>query len=55
MIRLLLPLVTVGLGVALLIATAAQGGGQVGYLLGGLFIAAGAARIYVARSTRREG
>lgn len=42
-------LVFVGLGVALLVRTAAAGGGVVGYLLGGLFVALGVARITVER------
>ena len=43
-----LALVFVGIGVALLAVTAARGGG-IGYLLGGLFIAAGTARLYLLR------
>jgi hypothetical protein len=35
----------VGLGVALLAVTAAEGGGAVGFLLGGLFIALGVGRL----------
>jgi len=42
-------LVMLGLGVALLAVTAAHGGGQVGYLLGALFVGAGAGRLYLAR------
>jgi hypothetical protein len=38
----------VGIGIALLAVTAVRGGG-IGYLLGGLFIAAGAGRLYVLR------
>jgi len=37
------------LGVALLARTAAAGGGAVGYLLGGLFVALGAGRLTLAR------
>jgi hypothetical protein len=37
--------VFVVIGVALLAVTAANGGGIVGYLLGGLFVALGVARI----------
>ena len=44
----LLALVTVALGVGLLVVTALHGGG-VGYLLGLLFLAAGAGRLYLAR------
>ncbi|MGH3132740.1 MAG: hypothetical protein ACRDNY_03180 [Gaiellaceae bacterium] len=43
----------VGIGIALLAVTAAQGGGVVGFLLGGLFVALGAARLAVER--RRRG
>ena len=43
----------VGIGVALLVATAAQGGGVVGFLLGGLFIALGVGRLSLER--RRRG
>jgi len=44
-----LALTTIALGVALVIVTAARGGGQVGFLLGGLFVAAGAGRLYLLR------
>jgi hypothetical protein len=42
-------LVFIGIGVALLIATTIHGGGVVGYVLGALFMAAGAARLYLLR------
>jgi hypothetical protein len=42
----------VGIGIALLVATAAQGGGVVGFLLGGLFIALGVGRLTLERSRR---
>jgi hypothetical protein len=42
-------LVFVGIGVALLAVTAAHGGGVVGFVLGGLFIAAGVARLTILR------
>ena len=45
--------VFVGLGIALLIRTAAEGGGVVGFLLGGLFIALGVGRLSVER--KRHG
>jgi hypothetical protein len=38
--------VALGLGVALIVETAVQGGG-VGYLLGALFLALGAGRLYL--------
>lgn len=41
------------IGVALLVRTAAEGGGVVGFLLGGLFIALGAGRLTLER--RRHG
>jgi hypothetical protein len=41
--------VFVVIGVALLAVTAANGGGIVGYLLGGLFVALGVARITLER------
>ena len=43
----------VGIGIALLVATAAQGGGVVGFLLGGLFVALGVGRLSLER--RRRG
>jgi hypothetical protein len=46
-------IVFVGIGVALLVVTAAQGGGVVGFLLGGLFVALGIARLTLER--RRRG
>lgn len=42
-----------GIGIALLVRTAAAGGGVVGYLLGGLFIALGVGRLTIER--RRGG
>ena len=39
----------VAIGVALLAVTAANGGGAVGFLLGGLFVALGVARITLER------
>jgi hypothetical protein len=41
-------LVAIGLGVALIVETAVYGGG-VGYLIGLLFVALGAGRLYLAR------
>ena len=48
-----LAMITVGLGLALVAATLAQGSGGLGILLGLLFVAAGAGRLYVARGGRR--
>ena len=45
--------VFVGIGVALLVRTAAEGGGVVGFVLGGLFIALGVGRLTIER--RRHG
>lgn len=42
-------LVFVGIGIALLVVTAANGGGVVGFLLGALFVALGAGRLTVER------
>jgi hypothetical protein len=42
-------LVFVGIGIALIVVTAAQGGGVLGFVLGGLFVAAGAARLSLLR------
>ena len=41
--------VVVVLGIALLVETAAHGGGSVGYLLGVLFVALGIGRLYLVR------
>ena len=51
---LALSLVMVGLGVAIVVSTVARGGGplSVGILLGILFIAAGAARLYLTARPR---
>jgi hypothetical protein len=42
-------LLSVGLGVALIVRTATAGGGQVGYLLGALFVGLGLGRLYLLR------
>jgi uncharacterized membrane protein len=44
-------LVAIGLGFALLIRTATEGGGTLGYAVGALFVALGAARLYILRKT----
>lgn len=41
--------VFMGIGVVLLVRTAAEGGGVVGFVLGGLFIALGVARLTLER------
>ncbi len=43
----------IGLGVALLVRTAAAGGGVVGYVVGALFVALGTARITLERNRGR--
>ena len=42
----------VGIGIALLVVTAANGGGVVGFILGALFVALGAGRLTVERRRR---
>ena len=42
----------VAIGLALLVATALQGGGVLGFLLGGLFLVLGVARIQLERKRR---
>ncbi len=44
-----LALIFVGIGVALLAVTAANGGGVLGFLLGGLFVALGVGRLTLLR------
>jgi len=46
-------LVFVAIGIALLVRTAVEGGGAVGFLLGGLFIALGVGRLSLER--KRHG
>jgi hypothetical protein len=46
---LVFSVVFVGIGVALLVVTAARGGGTVGFVLGALFVALGVARITIER------
>jgi hypothetical protein len=41
--------VMLGLGIALVARTLAEGGGEVGIVLGLLFVAAGGGRLYLAR------
>jgi hypothetical protein len=43
----------VAIGIALLVVTAARGGGAVGFVLGGLFVALGVARITIERQRSR--
>jgi hypothetical protein len=48
---LLFGLLAIGLGFAILVRTALEGGGAVGYIVGALFVALGAARLYILRRT----
>jgi hypothetical protein len=48
---LIFSLVAIALGVALLVRTASLGGGTTGYVIGGLFIVLGAARLTILRKT----
>jgi hypothetical protein len=41
-----------GIGIALLVVTAARGGGAVGYVIGVLFVALGVGRLYLLRIRR---
>jgi hypothetical protein len=49
----LLALLFVGIGVALLAVTAAHGGGVLGFLLGGMFVALGVGRLTLLRKGGR--
>jgi hypothetical protein len=49
----LLSLVMIGLGLALLVRTLAAGGGQVGILVGLMFVGLGAGRLYLSRKAGR--
>ena len=42
----------IGIGIALVVVTAANGGGAVGYVLGVLFAALGAGRLYLLAARR---
>jgi hypothetical protein len=44
--------VFMAIGIALLVRTTAEGGGVVGFLLGGLFVALGVARLTIERKRR---
>jgi hypothetical protein len=43
--------IAIALGFALLVRTAYQGGGMVGYIVGALFVALGTARLFILRRT----
>ena len=47
-------LLFVAIGIALLVVTAVNGGGVVGFLLGGLFLALGVARIQLERQRHEQ-
>ena len=44
-------LVAIGLGIAIVVVTAVNGGGVVGFLVGPLFVLLGVARVYLLRRT----
>ena len=48
-LSLLLAATTLALGVVMLVVTAVNGGGQVGYVIGAVFVLAGAGRLYLLR------
>ncbi len=48
-LQAVLALIFLGLGIALLVETTAQGGGEVGYLIGVLFLVLGIGRLYLIR------
>ncbi len=50
----LFALAFLGIGIALLVVTAARGGGLVGYLMGVLFTALGVGRLYLLRARTRR-
>lgn len=50
---IVLALLFVGIGVTMLAVTAAAGGGALGFLLGGLFVALGVGRLTLLRNTDR--
>ena len=45
----------IGIGIALIVVTAANGGGAVGYVLGVLFAALGVGRLYLLRTRTPRG
>ena len=49
-LSILLSLAMIGLGVAMIVITLVRGGGTLGVILGPMFVAAGAGRLYVARA-----
>jgi hypothetical protein len=51
-VSVLLSVVLIGLGVAMTVVTLVRGGGMLGVILGPMFVAAGAGRLYVTRSVR---
>jgi len=48
-LSLLLSVTLIGLGVAMIVVTLASGGGMLGIVLGPMFVAAGAGRIWASR------
>ena len=49
-LSLVLSLTMIGLGLAMIVVTLVSGGGMLGVILGPMFIAAGAGRLYVFRA-----
>jgi hypothetical protein len=49
-LSMLLSLTMIGLGVAMVIVTLVRGDGTLGVVLGPMFVAAGAGRLYVSRA-----
>ena len=49
LLSIVLSLTLVGLGVTMVVATLVRGGGSLGIILGPMFVAAGAGRLYVLR------
>ena len=50
-----LAILVLAIGAALIVRTAAEGGGVVGFVVGGLFVTLGAARLSLERGRRRWG
>ena len=48
-LSVLLAATTMALGVVMLVVTAVNGGGQVGYVIGAVFVLAGGGRLYLLR------
>ena len=51
-LSVVLSLTMIGLGLAMIVVTLVHGGGMLGVILGPMFVAAGAGRLYVLRVRR---